>query len=72
VFQFAGKDELPGWGEVAEALPRDISPVAVESWLLLPNSNLVTGEDETPTSPRAWLLEGRHPQPVAALAAELT
>jgi len=72
VFQFAGKGELPGWGEVAQALPRDISPVAVESWLLLPNSDLVAGEDETPTSPRAWLLEGRNPQAVAALAAELS
>jgi hypothetical protein len=43
----------------------------VESWLLLPNSDLVTGADETPTSPRAWLLEGRLPQPVAVLAAGL-
>jgi excisionase family DNA binding protein len=71
VFQFTGKGELPGWGEVAQAFPREISPVAVESWLLLPNSDLVTGADETPTSPRAWLLEGRPPQPVAVLAAGL-
>ena len=72
VFQFAGKGELPGWGEVAQALPRDLSPVAVESWLRLPNADLVTGEDEVPASPRAWLLEGRSPQPVAALAAQLS
>jgi excisionase family DNA binding protein len=72
VFQFAGKGELPGWGEVAQAFPGDVSMVAVESWLLLPNTDLVTGADETPTSPRAWLLEGRSSQPVAVLAAQLS
>jgi hypothetical protein len=72
VFQFAGKGELPGWGVVAQALPRDISQVAVEGWLLLPNADLVAGKDAAPMSPRTWLLEGRPPQPVAALAAALS
>ena len=71
VFQFSGKGELPGWGSVARALPRDISPVAVESWLGLPNPDLVIGEAEVPMSPHAWLLAGRDPQPVAALGTGL-
>jgi len=71
LFQFAGGVELPGWGAVAQSLPRDISPVAVARWLSLPNPDLGTGETETPLSPRAWLQEGRPATAVAALAAEL-
>lgn len=71
VFQFAEGRELPGWGEVAQNLPPGISPVTVAHWLLLPNVDLSVGEDETPTSPRAWLLEGRSPQSVAQLARAL-
>ena len=46
----------------------DISPVAVEHWLRLPNADLVLGEDEAPVSPRTWLLEGRPAKAVALLA----
>ena len=72
MFQFAEGAELPGWGEVAKELPRDVSPVALERWLLLPNPDLVAGEDETPMSPRVWLQEGRPAQTVASLAGELS
>jgi excisionase family DNA binding protein len=72
LFQFADGQELPGWGEVARKLPRDIAPVAVERWLMLPNPDLVTGADEAPVSPRAWLREGRPAKAVAALAAGLS
>ena len=71
LFQFAGKQELPGWGEVARHLPGQVSPVAVAQWLLLPHPDLTSGEDETPMSPRAWLLEGRSAKVVAALVREL-
>lgn len=71
LFQFTERGELPGWGELCASLPSAASPVAVERWLGLPHPDLVTGEHETPTSPRAWLLEGRPPQAVAALAGEL-
>ncbi|MEQ1564514.1 MAG: hypothetical protein ABMA64_02665 [Myxococcota bacterium] len=70
-FQFTHKGELPGWGEVCPHLPSSASPVALERWLVLPHPDLVIGEDETPTSPRDWLLAGRPPQAVAALAGEL-
>lgn len=71
VFQFTKRGELPGWGEVCPSLPPAASPLAVERWLRLSHSDLVTGDDETPMSPRAWLLEGRPPEAVAALAGEL-
>lgn len=71
VFQFTESGELPGWSVVAPRFPLDVSPVAVERWLLLPHADLVSGKDEAPMSPRAWLLEGRPPQTVAALAEEL-
>ena len=71
VFQFTTRGELPGWGKVCPSLPSAASPVAVERWLRLPHPDLVTGENETPISPRGWLLEGRPPEAVAALAGEL-
>jgi hypothetical protein len=71
IFQFTAKGELPGWAEVAPALPESVSPVAVERWLALPHPDLVAGEQETPFSPRQWLLEGRPAQEVARLAEEL-
>ena len=71
VFQFTKRGQLPGWGEVCRRLPSAASPVAVERWLRLPHPDLVTGENETPISPRGWLLAGRPPAAVAALAGEL-
>jgi hypothetical protein len=71
VFQFTKRGELPGWSEVCPSLPPGASPVAVERWLGLPHPDLVTGKYETPMSPRGWLLEGRPPGAVAALAGEL-
>lgn len=70
-FQFTRKGELPGWGEVCPHLPASTSPVALERWLALPHPDLVVGDDETPASPRDWLMAGRPPQAVASLAAEL-
>lgn len=71
VFQFTERGELPGWSEVCAKLPETASPVAIERWLALPNADLVTGEAESPVSPREWLLAGRPPEPVTELASEL-
>lgn len=71
IFQFAEGRELPGWSEVAPKLPRGISPVTVAHWLLLPDADLAVGEEGTPVSPRAWLLEGRSPLAVAQIAESL-
>lgn len=68
-FQFTAAGEVPGWAPVCAALPRNASPVAVERWLSLPHPDLVVGE--SPVPPREWLLAGRPPEAVAALAGEL-
>jgi excisionase family DNA binding protein len=71
LFQLEGGGELPGWAQVCRALPMAASPVAVERWLSLPHPDLVTGEEVEPVSPRGWLIAGRPPDAVAALAGEL-
>lgn len=71
LFQFVGAAELPGWEEVCRRLPPGASPVAIERWLSLPHPDLATGDDESPASPRAWLLAGRPSAVVAGLAGEL-
>ncbi|MEZ4237995.1 MAG: hypothetical protein R3F59_17995 [Myxococcota bacterium] len=50
-FQFTEHGELPGWAEVCRALPAEVSPVALASWLLLPHVDLPLGDDEAPTAP---------------------
>ncbi|MHB8417970.1 MAG: hypothetical protein ACYDCL_07830 [Myxococcales bacterium] len=70
-FQFAAEGLVPGIDHVLPALPRTLHPVAVVRWFESPNADLPEGEAEAPLSPRDWLLEGRDPAPVAALAAQL-
>lgn len=67
-FQFGPDGELPGWDRVAPHLPESMSLVALLGWLTLPSVDLGLGDDETPTSPRDWLLAGQDPAPVALLA----
>lgn len=55
-FQFTSTGELPGWGEVAKALPEDLSPVELKAWLEMPHSDLGG------VSPQAWLLAGGAPK----------
>lgn len=70
-FQFVPGGELPGWADVCRALPPDVSPVALARWLTLPHPDLVVGDDELPTAPLDWLIDGRPPGRVATLADEL-
>ena len=57
-FQFTddGTAVVPGFGEIAPALT-GLFPVDVAHWFTSPNVDLVTDED-TPISPRDWLLGG--------------
>jgi len=70
-FQFTDDGELPGWAQVCVALPETLSPVSLARWLAQPNSDLISGKNESPVSPLQWLVEGRPPEAVAALADEL-
>jgi hypothetical protein len=70
-FQFTRKGELPGWAEVCRRLPADVSPVALERWLLVEHPDLGVGDAEEPLSPLRWLGEGRPAGRVAELAEDL-
>ena len=60
---------VPGIGAVLAALPRDLHPVAVYNWLILPDPDL-TWQGE-PVSPLDWLRSGGDPGTAAAIAADL-
>ena len=71
-FQFAGKAEVPGLGEVVPNLDSSLNPVEVARWFLSPNPDLfVESDNGEAASPREWLLAGHSPREVARLAADL-
>jgi hypothetical protein len=71
-FQFVAAGLVPGIEVVFRRLPPELSPLAVARWLVTPNPDLTTrDDDEHPLSPRQWLLEGHPPEAAAALAASL-
>ncbi|MGH3090685.1 MAG: hypothetical protein ACRDSJ_25680 [Rubrobacteraceae bacterium] len=61
-FQFDGRTLVPGIGEVLKALPDDLHPLEVESWLTSPDPDLTMdgedGETSEALSPREWLISG--------------
>lgn len=56
---------------VLPVLPADVHPLAVRSFFLTENPDLVVGDDEAAVSPIAWLNAGNSPADVIALAKEL-
>jgi hypothetical protein len=64
-FQFERQQVLPGLRDVLAALPEGLNPLDVAEWFLSPNPDLELGND-SPLSPRNWLLRG---EPVAAVVA---
>lgn len=71
-FQFAGKAEVPGLGEVVPQLDPSLNPIEVARWFLSPNPDLfVESENGEAASPREWLLAGHSPMEVARLAEDL-
>jgi excisionase family DNA binding protein len=68
-FQFSGDGELPGWDQVAKALPLELSVVTLLSWLELPNTELRAGKKRL--TPLAWLASGREPAAVVAICGQL-
>jgi hypothetical protein len=67
-FQFERQHVIPGMREVLAALPKDLNPLDVAEWFLSPNPDLEIDAQETPLSPREWLLQGQAVEPVVALA----
>jgi len=67
-FQFERKQVLPGLREVIGALPEHLNPLDVVEWFLSPSPDLEVTGQETPLSPRDWLLRGEPVTTVVALA----
>ena len=67
--QFADGAPIRGLPAVSLALPPDLHPVAVWTFLTDPSSDLAVGDE--PASPLDWLRSGGAPEPVAAIAREL-
>lgn len=67
--QFAEAAPIRGLPAVSLALPSDLHPVAVWSFLTEPSTDLPI--DDQPASPLDWLRSGGSPDPVAAIAREL-
>jgi hypothetical protein len=71
-FQFERRLIIPGLAQVLKALPPDLFPLDVVDWFLLPEPELKLESDESPLSPRAWLLTGRPMDAVVKVAHDLT
>jgi hypothetical protein len=67
-FQFERKQVLPGLREVIGALPEQLNALDVAEWFLSPNPDLELAEQDSPLSPRDWLLHGEPVTAVVALA----
>lgn len=67
--QFADGAPIRGLPAVSLALPPDLHPLAVWSFLNEPTADLALGERAA--SPLEWLRSGGSPEPVAAIAREL-
>ena len=70
-FQFHGRRVLPGLREVLAALPVQLNPLDVAQWFLAPNEDLEIESENSPLSPRAWLLRGAPVSRVSHLARQL-
>jgi len=68
----AVKGVVPNVEQVFPALSPELHPVSVWRWFTSPSTELTTDESpDRPISPRDWLLAGRDPRPVAALARDI-
>jgi hypothetical protein len=66
------KGVVPGVERVFPALSPELHPVSVWRWFTSPSTELADdAASERTVSPRDWLLGGRDPGPVAALARDL-
>ena len=71
-FQFSERGAVEGMQETMREVPPGVHPVSLQNFFLSPNPDLYldVGE-ETPVSPRDWLLSGGAPRAVTPLAREL-
>jgi excisionase family DNA binding protein len=71
-FQFSERGAVEGMQETMREVPPGVHPVSLQNFFLSPNPDLyLDAEEETPVSPRDWLLSGGDPRAVTPLAREL-
>jgi excisionase family DNA binding protein len=71
-FQFSQGGTIGGMQETMREVPEGVHPVSLQNFFLSPNPDLyLDAEEETPVSPRDWLLSGGDPRAVTPLAREL-
>jgi hypothetical protein len=72
IFQFGEHGLVPGFDRVLPRLDPHLHPLSVVGWFTTPKADLFQpgDPDETPISPRDWLLSGGDPTNVAELADE--
>jgi excisionase family DNA binding protein len=71
-FQFSERGTIEGMQETMREVPPGVHPVSLQNFFLSPNPDLyLDAEEETPVSPRNWLLSGGDPRAVTPLAREL-
>jgi excisionase family DNA binding protein len=71
-FQFSQGGTIEGMQETMREVPPGVHPVSLQNFFLSPNPDLyLDAEEETPVSPRDWLLSGGDPRAVTPLAREL-
>ena len=70
-FQFERKRVIPGLRDIISALPKDLNPLDVAEWFLSPNPDLELEDEESPLSPREWLLKGESIEAGGAIGANV-
>ena len=70
-FQFEAGEEVPGIARVLTRVDRSVHPVALLNWFSMPDPDLYLEGEDTPFSPRQWLISGGSPEPLIVLAADL-
>jgi hypothetical protein len=70
-FQFEGRRLVPGFAKVLAAIDPELHPVTLFRWFNEPCVDLTDSRHAKPLTPRQWLLSGRLPRRVIALASGL-
>jgi hypothetical protein len=66
-FQFEGSVEVPGLRRILAAAGASLTPLAFAMWFLAPTSDLSSGDEVVPISPREWLLRTGDVEAVLAI-----
>jgi hypothetical protein len=69
-FQFTNRGTIPSLQLILKTLPRELLPVEIASWFVIPNPDLEDDNGDA-VAPATWLATGRDPESVVELARNL-